>query len=79
LRCNHYIKHKKKKLLHERAKPLPPLVNTLNPFFVKNYLKFTQKKFIKFFIYFTPYIKNGFLKINLLYNIIKNYIKISNL
>jgi len=41
----------------------------------KNY----TKNIIKFFTYFIPDIKNGFFKINLLYNIIGNYIKISKL
>ena len=45
-----------------RAKPLLPPLNALNINFVKKYLKFTQKKFIKFFIYFMPYIKTGVLK-----------------
>ena len=40
--------------------------------------KIYTKKNIKFFIYLTYY-KNGVFKINLLYNIVRIYIKISKL
>jgi hypothetical protein len=80
LRCNHSIKNKKiKNLLHTRAKARLPLNKHLKPVFVKKKPKNYTKNIIKFFTYFIPDIKNGFFKINLLYNIIGNYIKISKL